>query len=70
MRENLPEAKEYFDENGDLIKDRGDLIVIRPLKSRLAMCEENLRRHKEGLPIESTSLLQTLMDFEYNTFAK
>ena len=70
LRENLPEAKEYFDENGDLIKDRGDLIVIRPLKSRLAMCEENLRRHKEGLPIESTSLLQTLMDFEYNTFAK
>ena len=69
LREKLPEAVEYFNEDGDLVKDRGDLIVALPLKSRLAMCEENLRRQKEGLPIQSTSL-QTILDFEYNTLPK
>ena len=69
LREKLPEAVEYFNEDGDLVKDRGDLIVALPLKSRLEMCQENLRRQKEGLAIQSTSL-QTILDFEYNNMPK
>ena len=49
---DIPGAEEYFNDDGDLIKDRGEKFPELCLKKRLACCEKVLQRQKKGLVSE------------------
>lgn len=70
LRELVPEALEYFDENGDLVKDRGEKLVSLPLKERLDNCKKIAANQENGVELKSNSFWETVLAFEYDYFSK